>query len=179
MRFALAFFVAFATVGAEAQPPSAASTPLAPLDFLIGRWQGTSAGQPGNGTVEREYSRVLNARFVHLRNRVVYAPQPANPKGEVHEDVGFFSFDRSRKQIVLRQFHVEGFVNQYAQQPSDAATDKLVFVSEAIENIPNGYRARETYTRISANEVEEVFELASPGKDFEVYSRTRLKRVTP
>lgn len=50
-------------------------------------------------------------------------------------------------------------------------------MSEAIENIPKGYRARETYTFISANEFEEVFEIAEPGKDFEVYSKARLKRV--
>jgi hypothetical protein len=44
---------------------------------------------------------------------------------------------------VFRQFHVEGFVNQYALDTSSTA-DRLVFLSEAIENIPAGFRARET-----------------------------------
>jgi hypothetical protein len=55
----------------------------------------------------------------------------------------------------------------------------VVFTSEAIDNIPAGYRARETYTLRGPNELEEVFELAEPGKDFTIYSRTRLKRVAP
>lgn len=57
------------------------------------------------------------------------------------------------------------------------APGTLVFVTEAIENIPPGFRARETYLLRGADELEEVFELAEPGKEFEVYSRTKLKRV--
>jgi hypothetical protein len=169
--------VTFTSAGiAAGQTPSAGSGPLSALDRFIGRWQGTSEGRPGKGTVEREYSRVLNARFVYLRNRVVYPSQEQNPKGEVHEDIGVFSADRARRRIVFRQFHVEGFVNQYVEEPGES--DKaLVFVTEAIENIPAGWRARETYTFLAPDELEEVFELAEPGKPFEVYSRARLTRV--
>ena len=53
----------------------------------------------------------------------------------------------------------------------------LALVSESIENIPSGYRSKETYVILGQDEFEEVFELAAPGKDFQVYSRTRLKRV--
>jgi hypothetical protein len=42
--------------------------------------------------------------------------------------------DRSRKRIILRQFHVEGFVNQYVQA-APSADGRLVFVTESIENI--------------------------------------------
>lgn len=159
-----------------AAPPSAQTAPLMPLDFLIGRWEGTSEGQPGVGTVEREYTRILNARYVQLRNRSVYPAQPKNPKGEIHEDVGIFSFDNARKRIVMRQFHVEGFVNQYVAE-GDAKSGTLVFVSEAIENIPAGWRARETYIAHGPDEFEEIFEMAGPGKPFERYSGVRLKRV--
>jgi hypothetical protein len=162
-------------------PPSAAAqvaaeAPLAPLDFLIGRWEGTTEGTPGSGVVQREYSRVLGGRFIKVENVSTYAPQAKNPKGERHEDIGFFSFDRARKRLVFRQFHVEGFVNHYV---ADAAsgTGPVTFITEAIENIPAGWRARETYTRVSADEIEERFELAEPGKDYEVYSLTRLRRA--
>ena len=111
-----------------------------------------------------------------MKNRSVYPSQERNAKGEQHEDLGIFSVDQSRKQIVFRQFHVEGFVNQYVQGPQPA-DGTLVFVTESIENIPSGWRARETYTIISANEFEEVFELAPPDKPFDLYSRARLKRV--
>jgi hypothetical protein len=128
------------------------------------------------GTQEREYKWILNDRFVQASNRSVYPPQDRNPKGETHEDVGIFSFDSARKQIMFRQFHVEGFVTHYVQQPG-TAEGKLLFATESIENIPQGWRARETYTFMGSDELEEVFELAPPDKPFEEYSRARLKRV--
>ena len=152
-----------------------ATDPFESIAFLVGRWEGTSDGRPGKGTVQREYRRVLNSRFIHGRNRTEYPPQEKNPKGEVHEDESWFSFDRARKRLVLRQFHVEGFVNEYVQD-AGAATN-VVFTTESIENIPPGWRARETYVVHGANEIEEIFELAQPGKEFEPYSRARLKRV--
>jgi hypothetical protein len=173
---ALALVMAFAlatSAGAQQPPPV---DPFAPLAPMIGRWAGTSEGQPGNGTVERDYERVLGSRFIRVRNRSTYSPQEKNPKGETHEDEGFFSFDRSRRQLVFRQFHTEGFVNTYAQEV-DAKAATVSMLSEAIENIPLGYRARETYVFHGPDEIEEVFELAEPGKPFEVYSRTRLKRL--
>jgi len=159
-----------------AQQP-VASDPFEPIAFMIGRWESSSEGQPGKATVRREYSRVLNSRFVRVRNRSEYPVQDKNPKGEIHEDEGFFSFDRARKRLVLRQFHVEGFVNQYVHDLESSSPQKIVFTSESIENIPSGFRARETYVGHGPDEFEEIFELAEPGKPFELYSRARLKRV--
>jgi hypothetical protein len=158
---------------AQQAPPA---DPLAAVAPFVGKWTGTSEGQPGSGTVERDYERILGSRFIRVRNRSTYPPQATNPKGERHEDEGVISFDRARKRLVFRQFHVEGFVNTYAQD-LDAKLGTIVFVSEAIENIPPGYRARETYLLHGADDLEEVFEMAEPGKQFEVYSRTRLKRA--
>jgi hypothetical protein len=160
--------------GVGAQPSPA--DPFERLAFLIGRWEGTSEGQPGEGAVRREYVRALNARYIRVQNRAEYKPQPKNPKGEVHEDEGWFSFDRARKRMILRQFHIEGFVNQYVEDAEPSA-GAVVFTSEAIENIPAGWRARETYRLLGPDEFEEVFELAEDGKAFELYSRARLRRV--
>jgi hypothetical protein len=161
----------------RAHPQSSSSTDsLAPVARLIGKWSGTSEGQPGNGQVEREYLRVLGDRFIQVRNRSTYPPQEKNPKGEIHEDIGFLSFDSVRKRIVFRQFHTEGFVNQYLMEPNPTQS-RLIFTSEAIENIPAGFRARETYVFTGADQLEEIFEIAESGKDFEVYSRSRLTRA--
>jgi len=148
---------------------------LVPLASLVGRWSGTTEGQPGKGTVEREYERVLASRFIQVRNRSTYPPQGENPKGEIHEDIGLFSFDSARKRIVLRQFHAEGFVNQYVMDP-DFNANRLMLTTEAIENIPPGWQARETYVLTGSDQLEEIFELAEPGKDFKLYSRNRLTR---
>lgn len=171
-------FLVFATLtaGGVGSPQTTAADPLQPLAFLIGRWEGTSHGQPGVARVQREYTRILNSRFIRAQNQSVYQPQEKNPKGETHEDVSIFSFDATRRRAVLRQFHVEGFVNQYAGD-LDSQPAKLVFTNEAIENIPAGWRARETYVVLGPDAFEEVFELAEPGKEFELYSRASLKRV--
>jgi len=125
--------------------------------------------------VQREYRFVLNNKFLHVQNKSTYDPQPKNPKGEVHEDWGMISFDKGRKRFVLRQFHVEGFVNQFVMNSSDEGKT-IVFTSESIENIPSGFRARETYKIVGPDEFQEVFEIAEPGKGFEVYSESHFKR---
>lgn len=147
-----------------------------PFKLLVGKWEGTGTGKPGVSTVQREYRLALNDKFIHVHNVSSYEPQPKNPKGEIHEDWGMISFDKSRKQFVFRQFHVEGFVNQYVTTSISDDGKTIVFTSESIENIPTGWRARETYKIVGPDEFTEVFELAGPGKDFEVYSEGHFKR---
>jgi hypothetical protein len=147
----------------------------APLRFFLGSWTGTGKGQAGISQVEREYQFVLNGKFIQARNKSVYQPQEKNPKGEIHEDWGFFSFDRNRKQHVLRQFHVEGFVNQYKLEIAEGKKT-LIFISESIENIPSGWQARETFKIMNDDEFIEIFEIAAPGKEFEIYTENNFKR---
>lgn len=172
----LLFVVVLLPVIASAQTAKQDSIWL-PLKTMIGTWTGTSEGQPGNGVYERSYEKVLNGKFIEVKNKSTYPPSKENPKGEVHKDHGFISFDKARKTFVLRQFHVEGFVNQYRMESISPDGTTIVFISESIENIPVGFRARETYHLNGPDEFTETFELAEPGKDFELYSRAVLKRV--
>ena len=175
--FAASAFAFAGLAGEAAQAPqsqNAADDKWAPLRFLLGTWEGPSNGQPGKGTVRRDYRLVLRDQFIEVRNTSTYLPQEKNPKGEVHEDVGYISYDRRRKVFVLRQFHVEGFVIMYTSGPS--ALPEVVFMSETLENVPPGWRARETYRVTGDDTFVEVFELAEAGKEFSVYSETRLTR---
>jgi hypothetical protein len=147
-----------------------------PFKYFVGSWEGTGKGQPGVSKTQREYRFVLNNTFLHVQNRSAYDPQPKNPKGEVHEDWGLMSFDKARKKFVLRQFHVEGFVNEYVTSSSSADGKTIVFTTESIENIPAGFRARETYKILGPDEFVEVFEIAEPGKDFELYVENHYRR---
>ena len=88
-----------------------------------------------------------------------------------------FSYDRSLKKLILRQFHVEGFVNEYVLDSIAPDGKSLEFTTVRIENIAAGWRAKETFRILSPDEFVEAFSLAPPGKDFEVYSETHLKRV--
>jgi hypothetical protein len=152
--------------------------PFAPLRFFVGTWRGEQNGEPGHGASERTYGFVLNDRFLQVRNKSTYPPQEKNKSGEIHQDMGMIGYDKARKKFVFRQFHTEGFVNIYVQEETND-TKKLVFVSESIENISPGWRARETYLLLNDNEFIERFELAEPGKDFALYAEAHLKRTSP
>jgi hypothetical protein len=71
--------------------------PFDRVSFLIGRWEGHSEGQPGKGTLRREYAPALNGRFIRVRNRSEYPPQEKNPKrrpnGTSTRSLPFGSFD--------------------------------------------------------------------------------------
>lgn len=155
----------------------AGTDPWAPLRFIVGSWRGTNAGQPGEGTSERTYQFEFDGTFLVGRNKAVYPPQPANAKGETHQDTGFFSYDKARKKLVLRQFHSEGFVNQYVVDELAADGKSITFVTESIENIPPGWRASERYRITGPDEFVETFELCAPGKACEVYAEGRFRRV--
>src|SRR6516225_6288131 len=148
---------------------------FASLRFFVGSWRGDQSGQPGKGASERTYEFVLNDRFLQVKNTSAYPPQEKNKNGEVHHDM--IGYDRTRKRFMFRQFHQEGFVNTDVQEESGDAK-KLVFTSEAIENIAAGWRARETYLILSNDEFVERFELVEPEKDFSLYSEAHPKRVT-
>jgi hypothetical protein len=146
-----------------------------PFKPLIGTWNGTGEGVDGKGTYERSYQFVLNKKYIEVKNKTIYPVSKEQPKGYVHEDVGYISYDKTRKTFVFRQFHGEGFVNQYTLDSLSADKKTLVFLSEAIENIPQGWRAREAYI-LQDNQLIEIFTLAEPNKDFEPYTKATLKR---
>jgi hypothetical protein len=167
------FGIALLSLQASTPPaPGLPQSPWARVQFLVGEWEGESEGEPGKGRstvvpfrAERPFPR---------QNVSTYPPQPKNEKGEVQALVALQPRP-GRAVLVLRQFHQEGFVNQYAVQPGTGGSP-VVFESEALENIPAGWRARETYEVVSADEFTETFELAQGDGNWSVYSRTRFKR---
>lgn len=152
-------------------PPPALDQRLAPLARFVGHWRGTVSGEPGTGTVERTYTPVLSGKFIEERNESRYV------SGEVHHHIAYWSFDRFRERFVLRQFHQEAFVNQFVAATADFAESRLVVDSEAIENIPPGFRARESYVFNGADAFEEIFEIAEPNGALSLYSHNRFQRV--
>ncbi len=148
-----------------------------PFEVFVGTWQGTGGGQPGTADYTRSYEFILNHKFLLVRNQSTYPPQEQNPQGEIHEDWGLLSLDKARETFIFRQFHSEGFVNQYFLERHSPDFTEFSFISEAIENIPSGWRARESYRILSPDEFIETFELAGPGRDFELYSSCHLRKL--
>jgi hypothetical protein len=96
-RGVMILVVALASSEVRSQPPKPPPDPLQDVRFLVGQWRGTSEGQAGKGVVNRSYEPVLHGRFLHERNKSEYAPQAANPKGEVHEHWSMLGYDKIRQ----------------------------------------------------------------------------------
>lgn len=177
MKLAAAFLVSLALVAGNAHAADAVPEHWLPVQRLVGSWIGQATGNAGEGSIVRRYAFLMNGRFIHETNITTYPPQEKNKKGEVHEHQSFFSFDKARKSLVLRQFHAEGFVNTFRRaDPATGMPATVVFESESFENFSNSWKARETYEFISDDEFVETFELAPPGKPFSTYSRSHFKR---
>lgn len=115
----------------------------------------------------------MDDNFLFQKNTSTFEPQEKNPKGEVHQDWAFYSDDKLRGKYILREFHSEGFVNQYVLDSLSVDNKTMIFVSEAIENVPEGWRARETLRIQNEDEFLETFELAAPGKDFSLILKNK------
>ena len=166
----------FALFAADSPQPNAKPDPWFPLRAFIGQWEGESQGEPGKGNATRTYAFTLNNRFIQETHKTVYPPQEKNPKGETHEQISFFSFDKAAKKFRLRQFHVEGFYCDYEIESMSEDGRTFIFVSGAIENFMPGWRGREAYRFLNDNEFVETFALAGPGKEFATYSETHFRR---
>lgn len=131
---------------------------LSILEPLVGSWTGTSSGVFGTARLERKGEYVLDGKFIRVATRSV-------SENEVHEDIGFFSYDIERATIVFREFHNEGYVNQYVLV--DAADDALTFESERIESPFDPTLRARTVIRLT-DPPTETLELATKGGPFRV-----------
>ena len=147
-----------------------------PFTYFIGSWEGDGGGVAGKGKGDRIYQYILKDRFIYLKDKSTFEPQEMNPEGEIHLEWSFFSYDKNRKNFMLREFHGEGYVNTYALDGLYENGKTMVFLSEHIENGPPDMRARLTYSIINEKEFTETFEIATKGQDFKVYIVNRWKR---
>ncbi len=147
-----------------------------PFKFFVGKWEGKGEGKSGVSKVMKDFQFVLKNKFLQLRTKAVFEPQEKNLKGEVHEDWGFFSYDQSRKKIVFRQFHVEGFTIQYVLEEISNEGKTIVFKSEQIENGPPKLQAKLIYKIFGEETLEEGFYLGFGGKELDCYITNTLTR---
>lgn len=147
-----------------------------PLEYFLGTWVGESTGKSGEGKGERTYEFVMNGVYMFGKNTMTFAPQQQNPKGETHEDWAVFSYDKGRKVHVLRQFNIEGFVNQFIVDSLSTDYKFIRFVTESSENAPPGLQARLIYELKDEDHFIEIFELGFPGRDFSCWMTNTWSR---
>lgn len=150
---------------------------LAKVDFIIGDWSGTGSGF-GNETskIESSFHFVMDGKYIEVINESNFEPTEKKPEGEHHIDKGFISFDKNRQVIVFRQFNNEGYINQYVLNDSLSNETNLVFETETIENFIPGGKARWTIKKINGNQIETVFDVSFPGKEYACFGTNTLNK---
>jgi len=64
---------------------------LMAVDRFLATWRGEGPEQPRVSKVERTYEPALAGRFMVARSTSRYKRQPMNPKGETHQDMGWYN----------------------------------------------------------------------------------------
>jgi hypothetical protein len=143
-----------------------------PLIHLQGQWK----AEDNESTVYQEFRFIMNGKFLLMKTKGIFKPTEKRPEGEIHEDMGVFSYDEERKTHLLRAFYSEGFVNQYTLENDPEGKSSLTFLSENIENAPLGTRAKLVIEFKQQGEMEQSFFVAWPDKEFSCFSMRRFKK---
>ena len=139
---------------------------LAILEPILGAWTGKSTGPFGTAQVERLAEAALDGQFIRVTTKSVSAT-------DVHEDVGFFSYDEGRDTVVFREFHNEGYVIRYVLMSQGEGV--LKFESENIEN-PSEPSLRARTAIYLTSPLVETLELSTKGEPFAVCVTVNLER---
>lgn len=147
------------------------------FDFLIGNWQGVETGVSGDGIGFRTYSYELGENYIMEKNQSTFPKTEKNNLGEVHRDIGMFSYNSNKKEIVYRSFNIEGFTNIFVLNDSLSAENKFVFITREIENNPGNWKARVVIEKISNTEFKEFFDIAMDGNNFKPFLKNHWYKV--
>jgi hypothetical protein len=163
----MAVVLAALSAGAMAQTPTAAPQPWTSLQFLVGTWEGTGSGAPGEGRGGCSIAFDLNRNILVRKNWVEFAPKPGETKGISHQDLLIFFADPGEPRLKAIYFDVEGHVIHYVLQPA-AKPNVVVFESEPGTKGP---RFRLSYEMSSDGRLLNIFSIAMPGQGFKEYTR--------
>lgn len=151
--------------------------PFKKFEFLIGSWQGVEAGVAGDGIGFRTYKYTLNNQYILSDNISTFPVTEKKPRGEVHRDFGIFSFNSNTQEIILREFHIEGFANIHVLDSLQSTNNKFVFITREIENNPGNWIARIIIEKISETEFMEYFDIAMDGKNYTPFLQNNWKKT--
>lgn len=144
--------------------------------YFEGTWEADQASCTGIGSGTRNYQYILNKTYLEVTNHAQFPNPDSTKAADTHDDKGIYSYDKSRKKIVHREFNSEGFINQYVLDSISPDKKTLVFLTEAIENVPKGWQGRITLTIIDENKFTDHFELKKPNGEFKTYVRANWIR---
>jgi len=145
----------------------------ASLRYLAGTWKMVKP----EVTNTQQYSFIFNGQFLKMQTKSIFKPTAKKPKGEIHEDMGIFSYDSMSKKVVLRSFHSEGFINIYILNHVSDDGKILTFKTISVENAPPGTKAKLIFEKINNREFKQKFYVAWPNKDYACFFDNHFKKV--
>jgi hypothetical protein len=151
-----------------AQAPAA----LARFQFLVGEWEATGSGSPGEGGGRYTFSPDLQGRVLVRRSFAAY-PATADRPAYRHDDLMIVFVDGETARADY--YDSEGHVIRYAVDSPEPGL--AVFVSDVNPSAP---RYRLTYARAADETVAGRFEIAPPGQPeaFKLYLTWISRRVS-
>ena len=155
-------------------PAAAASLPkaLAPLEFLLGEWDGGGGGTPGQASGGTTFAANLQDRVIVRTNFAVVAATDKTPASR-HDDLMIVYAD-DQGAVRADYYDNEGHVIRYVV--TAPAVGQAVFTSEAAPASP---RYRITYEASEKGIVKGSFAIAAPGKPdaFTPYLTWQMRRI--
>lgn len=157
---------------------------LSALNFLVGDWDGTGGGAPGQGTGSFSFHYDLQQKILVRRNSSVYPATPAataakNRAASTHDDLMVIYSERERQPLRAIYFDSEGHIIQYrvlqAPKGTPAAPGVATFLSVPT---PRNPMFRLTYRLTAPDTLEIKFEIARPESPdaFSLYLTGTAKR---
>ena len=141
--------------------------------LLAGNWEGTIDGRLGQGKGERRYEFIYQDQFLIGWHASIRLPQEASRKGDDHRELSIYSYDAERGAIMPRQFIIEGHMLEFA---CETESRRFVCLTERIEN-GSGMSSRMTIEFEDPYRFTEIFELAGPGEELEVFVTSAWTRA--
>jgi hypothetical protein len=130
---------------------------LEPVRFLLGEWQASGGGKPGEASGGFTFAPSLQDRVIIRSNYAEY-PATGDKPASRHDDL-MVIYATESGEVRADYYDSEGHVIRYAG--SSPAMDELVLVSEASNGAP---RFRLTYKLGADGVLDGRFEVAPPGK---------------
>ena len=144
---------------------------------ILGEWQGTGEGfSGGKSIINSSFKLIMEGRYVEIKNHSEFNPTDQHPEGEIHIDHGYVSFDKTRLKYIYRQFNIEGYVNQFVLNEECSNDSTFVFETETIENFVPGGKARFTIQLKGRDNIETIFDVSFPGKEYACFGTNWLSR---
>ncbi len=149
---------------------------FASLVWLVGEWRGYGRFEERVTYLHRKYSYDLGGMYLVERTVDVFPPPEPSTDFEVHQDFVVYYRDTTTGALKAKAFFVEAFVT--SETVSGGENNKpLVMESTQIENAPPGLRTRFTLTRETDARFKETFEIAKPGKEYELVEELVMERL--